>query len=94
MKLSLYCENKAQNTSTLYFETDGKNHKFHNMGLHSTLNQNGIKVPHFLKDYYKKNIIKIEDPEFLEAFKNIYTKQVLNNNSPYSENTFVWKEEN
>lgn len=96
MKLSLYLENKNTHTSRLCFESDGKNHKFHNMGLQSSLLQSGIRVPASHKsEYHERSIIRIDDSElFLDAFRKIYTEQVLNKNSPYSENIYRWVEEN
>lgn len=60
---------------------------FHDRFLEAEMSENGITVPTALqKEYGNKEIVFVEDSEFLKAFKEIYYPSSMN------PNVFQWED--
>ncbi len=67
---------------------DNQERNFNSMTLKRDL-RSGITVPSYMKGTYGgRTVVRISDPDFVEAFRMIYTPRVLNKNEP----RYLWED--
>ena len=67
------------NTSQSLVEFQGDRTFIHNKFLENEMRTIGIPIPHGLRGVYKgKDCIRLDDPEFQQAFKEIYYLTAMN----------------